>query len=66
MLNDRQTGAVLVISLVFLVVLTMLGLGMFFSTNSEEKMARNFRDKEIALQAAEAALNEAKMLITGS
>lgn len=29
-------------------------------------MARNFRDKEIALQAAEAALNEAKILITGS
>ena len=64
--NDRQAGAVLVISLMFLVVLTMLGLGMFLSTNSEEKMARNFRDKEIALQAAEAALNEAKMLITGS
>ena len=29
-------------------------------------MARNYRDKEIALQGAEAALNEAKVLITGS
>ena len=61
-----QAGATLIISLVFLVVLTMLGLGMFFSTTSEEKMARNFRDKEVALHAAEAALNEAKMRITGS
>lgn len=64
--NGSQAGATLVISLVFLVVLTMLGVGMFFSTNSEEKMARNFRDKEVAFHAAEAALNEAKMLITGS
>lgn len=66
MTKCRQTGISLVIALVFLVVLTMLGLGMFFSTKSEEAMARNFRDKEITLHAAEAALNEAKMLITGS
>ena len=64
--NDLQKGSSLIIALVFLVVLTMLGLGVFFSTNSEEQMARNFRDQEIALQAAEVALNEAKMRINGS
>jgi len=64
--NDWQKGSSLIIALVFLVVLTMLGLGVFFSTNSEEQMARNFRDQEIGLQGAEVALNEAKMRISAS
>jgi len=61
-----QRGFALLTSLVFLVIITLLGIGVFSATTSEEKMARNFRDKEIALQAAEAALNEAKILITAS
>ena len=61
-----QQGVVLVVALVFLVILTLLGIGVFSTTTSEEAMVRNFRDREIALQAAEAALNEAKVLITGS
>jgi len=64
--NSRQRGVALLTALIFLVVLTLLGIGVYSTTTSEEKMARNFRDKEIALQAAEAALNEAKMLINGS
>jgi type IV pilus assembly protein PilX len=64
--HSRQRGAALLTALVFLVVLTLLGIGVYSTTTSEEKMARNFRDKEIALQSAEAALNEAKMLINGS
>jgi len=62
----HQSGVALLTALIFLVVLTFLGIGVFATTTSEEKMARNFRDKEIALHAAEAALNEAKILITGS
>lgn len=61
-----QKGFALLTALVFLVILTLLGIGVFSATTSEEKMARNFRDREIALQAAEAALNEAKILITAS
>ena len=61
-----QQGFALITALIFLVVLTLLGVGVFSATTSEEKMARNFRDQEIALQAAEAALNEAKYLITAS
>ncbi len=61
-----QRGAALLTALVFLVILTLLGIGVYSTTTSEEKMARNFRDKEIAMQSAEAALNEAKMLINGS
>ena len=64
--HSRQRGAALLTALVFLVVLTLLGIGVYSTTTSEERMARNFRDKEIALQSAEAALNEAKMLINGS
>jgi type IV pilus assembly protein PilX len=64
--HSTQRGAALLTALVFLVVLTLLGIGVYSTTTSEEKMARNFRDKEIALQSAEAALNEAKMLINGS
>lgn len=62
----QQCGAVLLTALIFLVVLTLLGIGVYATTTSEEKMARNFRDKKIALQAAEAALNEAIILITAS
>lgn len=61
-----QQGFALLIALLFLVILTLLGIGVFSTTTSEEKMARNFRDQEIALQAAEAALNEAKILIKAS
>jgi hypothetical protein len=61
-----QKGSALIIALVFLVVLTMLGIGVFYSATTEERIARNFRDQEIALRAAEAAIEEAKMLITGS
>jgi len=64
--HPRQRGVALLTALIFLVVLTLLGIGVYSTTTSEEKMARNFRDKEIALQSAEAALNEAKMLINGS
>lgn len=65
-IQRHQRGVALLTALIFLVVLTLLGIGVFATTTSEEKMARNFRDREIALQAAEAALNEAKILITGS
>jgi len=63
--KQRQAGATLVIALIFLVVLSLLGIGMFYSTSSDEAVARNFRDREIALRAAEAAINEAKLMING-
>jgi len=63
---STQSGIALFTALIFLVILTMLGISVFSTTTSEEKMARNFRDKEIATQAAEAALNEAKSRINAS
>jgi type IV pilus assembly protein PilX len=56
----NQRGAVLIVSLIFLVILTMLGLTAMTSTTFEERMAGNSRDAAIAHHAAEAALREAR------
>jgi type IV pilus assembly protein PilX len=55
-----ERGAVLIVSLIFLVILTMLGVTAMSSTTFEERMAGNARDASIAHHAAEAALREAR------
>ena len=52
----KQHGSVLVVSLLILVVLTMIGVSSMTSSSLQEKMSGNFRDREIAFQAAEMAL----------
>lgn len=52
----RQQGSVLILSLIILLVLTMIGVSSMSSSSLQEKMAGNFREREIAFQAAEAAL----------
>lgn len=56
----KQRGAVLIVSLVILLVLTMLGVQGMQTSTLEEKMAGNFRDKKLAFEAAEAALKAAE------
>jgi len=56
----RQTGTVLIIALIMLLLLTMLGVGAMRATTMEERMAGNVRDATIAFQAAEAALRSAE------
>jgi type IV pilus assembly protein PilX len=51
-----QRGATLIITLVMLVLITLLGLSAIRSTTVDEKMAGSSRDRERALQAAEAAM----------
>jgi len=51
-----QAGAVLIVSLVLLLVLTILGIAGVQNTTMEERMAGNYRDRFSAFQAAEAAL----------
>ena len=53
-----QQGAVLVISLLLLLIMTLIGVTTMSTTSLEEKMAGNMRDKNVALQAAEAALED--------
>lgn len=52
----RQSGVILVISMIMLLMLTIIGLTGTQVTGLEEKMAYNTRDHNLALQAAEAAL----------
>ena len=60
----RERGAVLVISLLLLLVMTLLGLGASQSTRLQERMAGNQRDQEVALQGAEASLRAAEALLS--
>lgn len=54
----RQTGSVLMISLVILMVLTLLGISTMQGTIIQTRMARNTEDLNNAFQAAEAALRD--------
>ena len=54
--RQRQRGAVLVFCLVFLAVLTMMGVSGMESTTLEERMASNMVDHELAFNSAESAL----------
>ena len=51
-----QSGVVLIISLVMLLLLTLIGTTSMQSTSLEEKMVGNMRDQNTAFQRAEAAL----------
>lgn len=55
-----QRGSALITGLVFLVVLTLLGLSASSGSIQRELIARNIRDQNLALQAAEAALQAAE------
>ncbi len=55
-----QSGVVLVISLIMLMLLTMIAVNATQSTTLEEKMAGNLRDQNLAFQAAESALSAAE------
>jgi type IV pilus assembly protein PilX len=52
----HQAGAVLAISLIILLLLTIIGITAAQVTGLEEKMAGNLRDRNLAFQAAETAL----------
>lgn len=53
----NQSGVALVLALVFLLLLTLIGISALNTTSLEEKMANNAKDRNLAFQAAESALN---------
>ena len=57
----KQSGAVLITSLILLLVMTLIGLSSMRSTTLEERMSGNVRNKEIAFQASEAVLREGEV-----
>jgi type IV pilus assembly protein PilX len=58
-----QRGAILVVSLLLLLVLTILGVSSMQGTTLEESMAYATRDRNVALQSAEAALRAGEAYI---
>lgn len=56
--KTTQQGAALVISLLFLLVLTIIGVASVGTSTLQERMANNTREQNLALQAAEAALRD--------
>lgn len=57
---SRQSGAVLITGLIFLVILTMVVLTVLRNGTLEERMAANSRNRQVALQAAESVLRNAE------
>lgn len=60
-LPRRQQGVTLVVAMIFLAILALLGVTVAQTTQLEERMAGNTRDRDLALQATEAALTWASM-----
>lgn len=61
--TNKQQGAVLVVALVLLIVMTIIGVTGINSAILQEKLAGNYSEKAIAFTNAEAALRQAEAYI---
>jgi type IV pilus assembly protein PilX len=59
-----QQGSALAIALVFLLLLTLIGVTAMQTTTLQERMAGNVRDRTLAFQAAEAALRDGEAFLS--
>ncbi|WP_428624781.1 pilus assembly PilX family protein [Sedimenticola sp.] len=59
----KQQGAVLVVSLLILLIMSLIGISSMQNTVLEERMAGNLKDQNMALEAAEAALRDGEAYI---
>ena len=59
--RHQESGAVLYTGLIFLLVLSLIVLSALRSGTLEERMAANARNRQVAIQAAEAALRDAEV-----
>lgn len=62
--SKQQQGAVLIVALIMLLLLTIIGLSSMRGTSMQESMAGNMRDSNLALQASEAALRKGEEEVT--
>ncbi|MDQ0081489.1 type IV pilus assembly protein PilX [Variovorax boronicumulans] len=63
--HRSQSGMSLMVVLMMLIIIAVLGVGAASLSLVNERSARNDRDSEVAFQAAEAALMDAEIDITG-
>jgi type IV pilus assembly protein PilX len=61
--RGRQSGAVLIVSLLLLLVLTVLGVVMMQTTRMQERMAGATRDLNMSLQGAESGLRYGESVV---
>jgi type IV pilus assembly protein PilX len=59
-IRTRQQGAILIVSMLLLLVMTLIGITAISTTTLEEKMAGNNRQRQLAFQAASSALRDAE------
>jgi hypothetical protein len=62
-MRKSERGIALIIVLFATLLLTVIGLGMMYSTNMETAINHNYRDSQVALYAALAGLQEARQRI---
>lgn len=62
-LRKGQSGVVLFVSLMLLLILSMIGVTVARMQTVEERMARNENNRQLATQAAEAALRNAEYML---
>lgn len=56
--TQKQRGVVLIMSMVILFAMTLIGITSMNTTSLEDRISSNSRDRQIAFQAAEAALRQ--------
>ncbi|NIR58095.1 MAG: hypothetical protein GWO02_00530 [Gammaproteobacteria bacterium] len=61
----RQRGAVLAVSLLLLLVMTIIGVAGMQNTTLQERMAGNTKSRNVALEAAEVAVRDAEVYLDG-
>lgn len=59
-----QRGMTLLVSLIFLLILSILGIWSVSNNILQERMAGNTRNRDLAFEAAEAALDHAESTLT--
>ncbi|MBB4866607.1 type IV pilus assembly protein PilX [Pseudomonas nitritireducens] len=61
MWRRAEGGAILLVTLVMLLLLTLIGLAGMRLASLEERIAGNLRDRQLAFQAAETALRQGEL-----
>lgn len=57
----RESGAVLITGLIFMTLVMLIALSVMRSATLEERMAANARNRQLALEAAEAVVRDAEL-----
>jgi type IV pilus assembly protein PilX len=61
---QREAGAVLVVGLVMVLLISIIGISAIRSSNLQESMAGNMRERNLAFQASESALRIGEALVS--